>query len=94
MTLAGEAASGEEAIALADERSPDLVLMDKRMPGMGGVAAARAICDGRPDAVIFLVSIEEPDTELIEASGARAFLRKRDLAPAALAELSRAYGSP
>jgi CheY-like chemotaxis protein len=94
MTLAGEAASGEEAIALADERSPRLVLMDKRMPGMGGVAAARAIGDRHPDAVIVLVSVEDPDTELRETSGACAFLRKRDLSRATLTELWRDYGSP
>lgn len=43
LRLAGEAGSGEEAIRLARETQPDLVLMDLRMPGIGGLEAARRI---------------------------------------------------
>jgi DNA-binding NarL/FixJ family response regulator len=43
LRLVGEAASGEEAIRLARELHPDLVLMDLRMPGIGGLEAARRI---------------------------------------------------
>ena len=41
--VAGEAASGEEAIKQVEELSPDLVIMDVKMPGMGGVEATRQI---------------------------------------------------
>ena len=41
--LVGEAASGEEALALCETLHPDVVVMDIMMPGMGGVAATRAI---------------------------------------------------
>lgn len=44
--VVGEAVSGEEAIALAAERRPDVVLMDLRMPGIGGVEATRRIVAG------------------------------------------------
>ena len=41
--ICGEAASGEEALRLARELEPDLVMMDLRMPGIGGLEAARRI---------------------------------------------------
>lgn len=87
MRVTGEAASGEEAIAAVDQIAPDLVLMDKRMPGMGGVAAARAIHQRSPGTAVILVSVEEPDPALVADSGAIGFLPKRDLSPRVLAAL-------
>ncbi|MFF3016650.1 response regulator [Streptomyces sp. NPDC057939] len=46
--VVAEADSGEEAVALAAELRPDVVLMDVRMPGMGGIAATRAIVERSP----------------------------------------------
>jgi CheY-like chemotaxis protein len=66
--------------------------MDKRMPGMGGVAAARMIAARHPDVVVVLVSVELPEEEHLRASGATAFLHKRDLSPRALAEVWRNNG--
>lgn len=91
MTLAGEASSGAEAIAAVEALRPQLVLMDKRMAGMDGVTAARAIHTRWPEIVVTLLSVEEPDLELLEASGAVAFLPKRDLSPRVLAELWRSH---
>ena len=93
MTLVGEAASGEEAVDAVENLSPRLVIIDKRMPGIGGVEAARRIRAGRPDIVVVLVSVEVPESEMLEASGAVAFLHKRQLSPRALAELWRTYGA-
>jgi DNA-binding NarL/FixJ family response regulator len=93
MTLVGEAASGEAAVDAVEELSPRLVIMDKRMPGIGGVEAARRIRALRPEIVVVLMSVEEPDPEALNASGAVAFLRKRKLSPRALVELWRTYGA-
>jgi len=92
MTVAGEAASGEAAVDAVQQLSPRMVIMDKRMPGIGGVEAARLIQARRPQIVVVLVSVENPDAEVLEASGAAAFLHKRRLSPRALTDLWRTYG--
>jgi two-component system invasion response regulator UvrY len=93
MTLVGDAASGEAAVDAVEELSPQMVIMDKRMPGVGGIEAARLIRAHRPEIVVVLVSVEEPDPEVLEESGAAAFLHKRELSPRALAHLWRTYGA-
>jgi len=93
MTAVGEVDSGEAAVRAVDELSPQLVIMDKRMPGMGGVEAARQIRARRPEVVVVLVSVEAVDPRVLEASRAAAFLNKRELSPRALAELWRTYGT-
>src|SRR5256885_16727780 len=58
--IVGEASTGEEAIRLARELHPQVVLMDLLMPGMGGVAATGAIRSEMPDVeVIALTSVLE-----------------------------------
>jgi len=47
-TLVGEAGNGHEAIELARRHTPDVVLMDLRMPGMGGVEATRVLRQTSP----------------------------------------------
>ena len=54
--LVAEAESGEGAIAIADELHPDLVLIDVRMPGLGGFESARRIQDGPVATRVVLVS--------------------------------------
>ena len=93
MTLVGEAASGEAAVDAVEELSPRMVLMDKRMPGIGGIEAARLISARRPEVVVVLLSVEVPDPEVLEESGAVAFLHKRQLSPRALADVWRTYGA-
>jgi CheY-like chemotaxis protein len=93
MRLVGEAASGEEAIAAVQAHSPRLVVMDKRMPGIGGIEAARAIGQRFPAVVLVLVSVEQPAAEVLEASGAAAFLPKRAISPRVLAEIWATYGA-
>ncbi|MDO5051721.1 MAG: response regulator transcription factor, partial [Pseudoclavibacter sp.] len=48
LRIVGEAADGREALALAEELRPDVVLMDVRMSGMDGVTATRRLVEGRP----------------------------------------------
>jgi DNA-binding NarL/FixJ family response regulator len=85
----GEASSGEAALSAMDELSPRLVIMDKRMPGMGGIEATRLLTRRNPGVVVVLVSVEEPDTALMRACGAAAFVRKQELSPAVLLEVWR-----
>ncbi|MCA1838815.1 MAG: HD-GYP domain-containing protein [Actinomycetota bacterium] len=76
--VVGEAANGLEAIELATELKPDIVLMDVEMPGMDGRAATRIIADRSPETrVIAWTNHEEPPfiTEMI-AAGAFGYLLK------------------
>jgi PAS domain S-box-containing protein len=72
------AASGEEAIAVHDEWSPDLVLMDLHMPGMGGMEAIRALRAARTAAVIIVTTAAADDATgtRVAEGGAAGFLRK------------------
>lgn len=90
--LVGEAASGESALEAADRLAPRLVIMDKRMPGIGGVEAARLIAARHPRIVTLLVSVEAPDQEHIPADSAVVLARKQELTKALLQEVWRAHG--
>ena len=74
--LAGEAASGDEAVALARKSSADVTLMDLRMPGMGGAEATRTILQTNPDAAVLVVTMIEEDDSVFAAmrAGARGYL--------------------
>jgi DNA-binding NarL/FixJ family response regulator len=95
--LAGEAASGEEAVALVADLRPELVLMDINMPGINGIEATRQIVAAVPDTTVFLCSTYQlsdlpPDAA---TSGARAYVNKEELGPEVLQRLwdDRADGS-
>jgi DNA-binding NarL/FixJ family response regulator len=79
MELAGSAADGEEAVRLARETTPDVVLMDLNMPRMDGVAATRAIHGEAGDAIriVILTSISDRP-RILEAldAGAIGYLLK------------------
>jgi DNA-binding NarL/FixJ family response regulator len=87
ITVAAEAASGREAVALATEIHPDVVLMNVRLPGFDGVEATRRIiADPKLSGVeVLLLSEDERDEDLFSAvrAGARGFLI-RDTEPAEL----------
>jgi DNA-binding NarL/FixJ family response regulator len=87
----GSASSGEEGIEQVEQLHPDLVLMDMRMPGMGGVEAARLIARRDARAVVVLVTAEDPRAEL-SAGAAAAVVSKRALTRSLLARLWAQYG--
>ena len=92
--VCGEAGDGEEAVKLAEELRPDLVIMDIKMPIMDGLAAAERIAGARIAAVVILTAFSQRDlVERARAAGAMAYLvkpfQKSDLVPAIEIALSR-----
>jgi two-component system invasion response regulator UvrY len=88
--LVGEVSSGEDAIVAVDRLSPHFVLLDVRMPGIGGVEAARRIARWHPEIVVVLISVhgrEELPPELVAGADAAAFVNKQSLRPRLLREL-------
>jgi NarL family two-component system response regulator YdfI len=76
--LVGEAADGAEAVRLAAELGPDVILMDLRMPGMDGISAIQAIRARDPQAAIVILTTYNEDDLMIRGlrAGARGFLLK------------------
>ena len=91
----GEAGSGEEALALAAELSPELILLDVRMPVMDGIETARRLTAEHPGGIIVLISIDDPAhlPQGVESCGAKALIRKQDFGRLALRRLWDAHGS-
>ena len=78
MEVAGEAAGGEEAVELARTASPDVVLMDVRMPGLDGIEATRRLLRDEDAPKILMLTTFDLDEYLYEAmrAGASGFLLK------------------
>jgi len=76
--LVGEAANGEEAIALARELQPDVVLMDLHMPGVNGIEATRSIVATSPHIGVLVLTMFQDDDSVFAAmrAGARGYLLK------------------
>ncbi len=78
LQVIGQADSGEDAIRKARELKPDVVLMDVKMPGIGGLEATRKLLRSYPDLKVIAVTICEEDpfpTRLLQA-GAAGYLTK------------------
>jgi DNA-binding NarL/FixJ family response regulator len=94
--VVGLARDGREALALADRRAPDVVLLDLNMPEVDGLeACARLREGGGPEVLMLTVSEEEPDLYAALRVGAAGYLTK-DVPPAELIEavLAVARGEP
>ncbi len=91
IVVVGEAASGEEAVRLAAETVPDVVLMDLVMPGMDGVEATRRIRRASPRTQVVVLTSYHEDAHIFPAikAGALSYLLK-DVGPDELAEAVRA----
>ncbi|MBI2919097.1 MAG: response regulator transcription factor [Chloroflexi bacterium] len=82
--VVGEVASGEEAIEKSNALSPNVVLMDIRMPGMNGIEATQQIKKNHPSICIIMLTMYDSEMYIVEAvrSGAAGYLTKdasRDL---------------
>jgi DNA-binding NarL/FixJ family response regulator len=89
--VVGAARDGEEAVALAVELAPEVVLMDLRMPGCDGVEATRRIRDQAPSVDVLVLTTYADDRSLLAAlrAGARGYLTK-DADPDQVQEAIRA----
>ena len=89
--LVGAAEDGEEAIRLAADLRPDVVLMDLEMPRLDGIEATRQIVESRPEAAVVVLTSFSDQQQILRAldAGAVGYLLK-DAAPEELARAIRA----
>lgn len=78
MEVVGEATSGEQAVDLARQLQPDVIIMDIKMPGMSGIAATREILATAPHTRILIVTMFDDDATVFTAmrAGARGYVLK------------------
>jgi two-component system, NarL family, nitrate/nitrite response regulator NarL len=78
LTIVGEAASGEDALRLARDLLPDIVLLDISMPGWNGLTTAERISTACPATTIVILTMSEDQDKLLGAfkAGARAYVLK------------------
>lgn len=94
--VAGEAANGEEAVELAADLRPDLVLMDVQMPGIDGLDATRRIMSSDDPPHVLVMSTHESGSyeEPALAAGAIGFLPKSMFSMDALEEIWAGLAAP
>ncbi len=79
LAVVGEASTGLEAVALAHELRPDVVLMDLKLPGIGGVEAARRMRQALPATQVLVLTMFDDEAALAALrAGARGYLLKSD----------------
>jgi DNA-binding NarL/FixJ family response regulator len=78
LEVVGEASDGQEAVYLAEQVQPDVVLMDVRMPVLGGIGATQKISRTVPNARVVMLTVEETQARVGEAiqAGAAGYLLK------------------
>ena len=81
--VVGQASDGGQAIELVDETSPEVVLMDVRMPNVGGIEATARIKERHPEVAIVMLTVSEEEADLFRAikAGAQGYLLKNLEAP-------------
>jgi DNA-binding NarL/FixJ family response regulator len=92
--VVGEASTGPQAVALAKELHPDLVLMDLRMPGLDGGAATRQVKRVLPGVKVLILTGVEADREIFQAleAGADGYVLK-EVSPEELIHAIRVIGA-
>ena len=89
-SVVGEAETGEDAVRLAAELRPEMVLMDINLPGISGIEATRRIVADAPSVAVILLSTYR-DTDLPAdalACGARRYVHKEDFEPGVLLDVA------
>lgn len=94
--IVGEAENGLEAVGLAAELAPDIVILDLSMPGMNGIAAAREIHRRSPETALVLLSVHSAEEHILTAmrAGMLAYVAKSDAGddlPRAVREVSQGF---
>jgi DNA-binding NarL/FixJ family response regulator len=81
IAVVGEGSTGDEAIRLAKELKPKVIVMDAAMPGTNGLAATRAIMSSAPSSLILMLSMHAEETLVRQAmaAGARGYILKNAL---------------
>ena len=72
LTVVGEASDGDEAVRMATELQPAVVVMDAAMPGTSGLVATRRILERRPDTAVLMLSMHAEATLVRQAMAAGA----------------------
>jgi len=78
ITVVGEASTGDEAVSLARELKPDVILMDLKMPGMNGIDATRRIHEKSPEIGVLVITMFDDDDSVFAAmrAGAHGYMLK------------------
>lgn len=93
MDVIAEASSGEEALELMRGKTPDVVLMDINMPGIGGLEATRRIVQKYPGVKVIVVTmhLEEPYPSRMLGAGASGYVSKDSAADEVIAAIRRVW---
>ncbi len=78
ITVVGEAGNGSDAVQMAGDLAPDVVLMDLRMPGVDGVSATAEIVRRYPNVTVLIITTYDTDSDILRAveAGASGYLLK------------------
>jgi two-component system, NarL family, response regulator NreC len=81
MAVVGEAADGRDSVRLAEEQSPDVVIMDIAMPNMNGIEATRRILAANPRIGVVILSMHQDESYVLRSlkAGAKGYLLKDSL---------------
>jgi two-component system, NarL family, invasion response regulator UvrY len=92
--VVGEAITGEQAVEMAAELRPDLILMDINLPGINGIEATRRITAAHPYAVVMLLSTYQAGDLPSDAdsSGAVQYVHKEEFGPAVVRDVWERFG--
>jgi DNA-binding NarL/FixJ family response regulator len=95
LEVVGAAVDGEEALKLADERSPEVVLMDLSMPGIGGIEATKQLIAAHPGIRVLMLTSFGGHERMVEAlkAGAVGYVVK-DTAPSEMLRALRSVARP